>query len=74
MIRAKKQGIKFQLVPIIFSNFRTGGISNTTILGEYEALQIRKKHNFKDKNAPFFTKITAIYVRLRYALSKFNKK
>jgi len=70
MIRAKKQGVKFKLVPIILANFRWGGISTTSILSEYEALQIRKKQNYKDKNAPFFTKLTAGYVKIRYWLSK----
>lgn len=72
MIRAKKQGVKFKLAPIILSNFRWGGISTTSIVGQYEALQIRKTHNYKDKHALFFTKLTEIYVRIRYWLAKLN--
>jgi len=74
MIRAKKQGVKFKLIPVVLSNFRLGGISTTTIAGYYEALQIRKKHNYKDKNAPFFTKITEFYTRTRYWLSRITPR
>jgi hypothetical protein len=72
MIRAKKQGVNFEFVPIVFANFRMGGISTTTIKGYYEALQIRRKHGFKDKNAPFFTKLTETYTKIRYWLSRLN--
>ncbi|MET0570518.1 MAG: glycosyltransferase family 2 protein [Pedobacter agri] len=63
MIRVKKSGAKFRLLPAVLSNFRRGGMSES-LLGALEEVNIKRKHGYLSTTSYWYKKVYIFVLRI----------